>query len=125
MSAPKVLVIVRDPRLRRAVDATLRRHSLDVAHCDSLESVASRVSDSPGEVVLLDWSKAGALLAEERRAEIRQVCGHRPIVLLVPDSWTRLLTAEEFGVTRLLSKTGGMADLLDALMSAAGATSAG
>ena len=119
----RVLVVVRDARLRSAVDATLRANGMQVVHCDSVESVAKSISGSPGEVVLLDWSKTGGLLTEERRADMRDLCRRTPVVLLVPERWMRLVTAEQLGVAALLPKTSGMASLVEALISAAGADS--
>jgi DNA-binding NtrC family response regulator len=118
---PRVLVVVRDARLRTALEATLRAHGMQVVHCDSVESMASNVSGSPGEVVLLDWSKTGGLLTDERRADMRELCRRTPVVLLVPERWMRLVTAEGLGVVTLLPKTSGMLTLLEALVSAAGA----
>jgi DNA-binding NarL/FixJ family response regulator len=125
MSGPRVLVVVRDARLRSAVDTSLRLNGMQVVHCDAADSIGTSLSGSPGEVVLLDWSKSGGLLTEDRRWEMRQLCCQTPVVLLVPERWTRLMTAEEFGVARLLSKDSGMNDLLEAVMSAAGAEAAG
>jgi DNA-binding NtrC family response regulator len=118
---PRVVVVVRDARLRAALEATLRAHGMQVVHCDSVDSMASSVSGTPGEVVLLDWSKTGGLLTEERRADMRELCRRTPVVLLVPERWMRLVTAEDLGVVTLLPKTSGMTTLLDALVSAAGA----
>jgi DNA-binding NtrC family response regulator len=117
----RVLLVVRDGRLRAAVDASLRALGMQVVHCDSVENVASSISGAAGEVVLLDWSKTGGLLTEERRADMRELCRRTPVVLLVPERWMRLVTAEELGVVRLLPKSSGMASLLEALVSAAGA----
>jgi DNA-binding NtrC family response regulator len=117
----RVLVVVRDARLRSAVDATLRANRMQVVHCESVESMAKSISGIPGEVVLLDWSKTGGLLTEERRADMRELCRRTPVVLLVPERWMRLVTAEELGVVTLLAKSSGMASLLEALVSAAGA----
>jgi DNA-binding NtrC family response regulator len=118
---PRVLVVVRDARLRAALEAALRAHGMQVVHCDSVESMASSVSGTPGEVVLLDWSKTGGLLTEERRADMRELCRQTPVVLLVPERWMRLVTADDLGVVTLLPKTSGMATLLEALVRAAGA----
>jgi DNA-binding NtrC family response regulator len=118
---PRVLVVVRDARLRAALEAALRAHGMQVVHCDSVESMASSVSGTPGEVVLLDWSKTGGLLTEERRADMRELCRQTPVVLLVPERWMRLVTADDLGVVSLLPKTSGMASLLEALVRAAGA----
>ena len=117
----RVLVVVRDARLRSAVDATLRAHGAHVVHCDSVESVGSSISGRPGEVVLLDWSKSAGLLSEGRRGDMRELCRQTPVVLLVPERWMRLVTAEELGVLALLPKTSGMASLLAALAGAAAA----
>jgi DNA-binding NtrC family response regulator len=117
----RVLLVVRDGRLRAAVDASLRALGMQVVHCDSVENVASSISGAAGEVVLLDWSKTGGLLTEGRRADMRELCHRTPVVLLVPERWMRLLTAEQLGVVTLLPKTSGMASLLEALISAAGA----
>jgi DNA-binding NarL/FixJ family response regulator len=121
----RVLVVVRDARLRRAVDAALGACRVQVVHCASIDSVGGSLAGALGEVVLLDWSKAGGLLTDERRADMRQLGRQTPIVLLVPERWTRLVTAQELGVARLLSKNSGMVGLLEALMSAAGAQAAG
>jgi hypothetical protein len=52
---------------------------------------------------------------------MRELCRRTPVVLLVPERWMRLVTAEDLGVVTLLPKTSGMTTLLDALVSAAGA----
>src|SRR5919199_3838391 len=109
----RVLLVVRDGRLRAAVDASLRALGMQVVHCDSVENVASSISGAAGEVVLLDWSKTGGLLTEGRRADMRDLCQRTPVVLLVPERWMRLLTAEQLGVVTLLPKTSGMASLLE------------
>jgi DNA-binding NtrC family response regulator len=119
----RVLVVVRDARLRTAVGASLRALGMQVVHCDSVESVAGSVLGAPREVVLLDWSKTGGLLTEERRADMRELCRRTPVVLLVPERWMRLVTAEQLGVLKLLPKTSGMVSLLEALVSAAAAGS--
>src|ERR1043165_5902520 len=108
---PRVLVVVRDARLRAALEATLRAHGMQVVHCDSVESVVGNVSGSPGEVVLLDWSKTGGLLTEHRRADMRELCRRTTVVLLVPERWMRLVTADDLGVVTLLPKTSGMLTL--------------
>jgi DNA-binding NtrC family response regulator len=118
---PRVLVVVRDARLRSAVDATLRANGMQVVHCDSIESVGDSIAGRPGEVVLLDWSKTAGLLTEGRRGDMRELCRQTPVVLLVPERWMRLVSAEELGVLALLPKTSGMASLLEALAGAAGA----
>jgi DNA-binding NtrC family response regulator len=118
--APRVLVVVRDARLRAAMDATLRAYGLQVVDCESVEHAAASITGGPGEVVLLDWSKTEGLLTSLRRAEMRQLCGQTPIVLLVPERWLRLVTAEELGVAKLLPKTSGLAGLVEALVRAAG-----
>jgi hypothetical protein len=51
---------------------------------------------------------------------MRQLCQATPVVLLVPERWTRLLTAEELGVARLLPKNSGLQSLLEALVGTAG-----
>lgn len=117
----RVLVIVRDARLRTAVDASLRALGMQVVHCESVDSISGSISGTPGEVVLLDWSKTSGLLTEGRRAEMRELCHRTPVVLLIPERWMRFVTAEELGVVTLLPKTSGMASLLHALVSAAGA----
>ena len=119
----RVLVVVRDARLRSAVDAALRTLGLQVVHCESVDNVGSSISGAPGEVVLLDWSMTGGLLTEGRRADMRELCQRTPVVLLVPERWMRLVTAEQLGVAALLPKTSGMASLVEALISAAGADS--
>jgi DNA-binding NtrC family response regulator len=118
---PRVLVVVRDARLRGALEATLRAHGMQVVQCESVETLASSLLGNPGEVVLLDWSKTGGLLTDERRADMRALCRRTPVVLLVPERWMRLVTAEALGVVTLLPKTSGMDSLLQALVSAAGA----
>jgi DNA-binding response OmpR family regulator len=118
--APRVLVVVRDARLRASVDAALRAHGLQVVDCGSVEHVAAGATGGPGEVVLLDWSKTEGLLTNERRAEMRQLCRQMPILLLVPERWLRLITAEELGVTKLLPKASGMVSLVETLVSLAG-----
>jgi DNA-binding NtrC family response regulator len=120
---PRVLVVVRDARLRSALDAALRTHGMQVVHCDSAERIASNISGAPGEVVLLDWSKTGGLLTDEHRADMRELCQRTPVVLLVPERWMRLVTAEQLSVRKLLAKTSGMDTLLEALVSTAGADS--
>ena len=116
----RVLVVVRDTRFRAAVDAALRAVGLDVVHCASVGALAGSITRRCGEVVLLDWSKTDGLLTAEHRAEMRQLCQATPVVLLVPERWTRLLTAEELGVARLLPKNSGLQSLLEALVGTAG-----
>ena len=93
---------------------------MQVVHCESVESVPANLTGEPGEVILLDWSKTDGLLTDERRSDMRQLCRRTPVVLLVPERWMRLITAEELGVTKLLPKTGGMASLVETLVSLAG-----
>ena len=121
LGRPRVLVVVRDARLRAAVQTTLRACGMQVVHCESVEGVPTSLTGEPGEVILLDWSKTDGLLTEDRREDMRQLCRRAPVVLLVPERWMRLVTAEELGVLALLPKTSGMASLLEALAGAAAA----
>jgi DNA-binding NarL/FixJ family response regulator len=115
----RVLVVVRDARLGAAIGATLRQHGAEVVACASVAALGAAVSHQPREVGLLDWSMADGLLTEEHRGDLHHLGRLVPIVLLVPSRWARLLSAEEFGVARVLPKSSGADALLEALISAA------
>lgn len=116
----RVLVVVRDRRLRDAIDAILHSDGIEVVHCASVAALGASVMRRSREVVLLDWSKAEGLLTEAQRDDLRLLCRLVQVVLLVPDRWSRLLKAEDLGVARVLPKGCESDTLLATLASAAG-----
>jgi DNA-binding response OmpR family regulator len=111
----RVLLVIRDARLRGALDATLRAHGIHVVQCASVGDLGSSASREAGEVALLDWSLTEGLLTEEHRPDLRTLGRLVPIALLVPGPWRRLLSAEDLGVAVLVPKPCGAEALLGLL----------
>jgi DNA-binding response OmpR family regulator len=109
----RIVLAVRDRRLRQVLASTLRERGYVVDEQESAENLSNAGGD--GGVVLLDWTAAGGLLAPEQRSSLRSLAGEVPLVLMVPGRWRHLLTAADLGVGGLLHKPFGEDALLDAL----------
>jgi DNA-binding response OmpR family regulator len=110
----RILLVVRDPRLRPALDVLLRGEGFEPVACAGIASLATRSSDSD-EIVLLDWTMAEGLLADEHRPGLRALARRVPIVLMVPSRWASLLSEEDLGIAALLPKPFNADALLAAL----------
>ena len=120
----KVLLVERDSRLREAIESVLEAEGIAVVRCATLEELVESATGADDEVALLAWTAAGGLLGEEQRPRLRALSERVPLVLMVPSSWRKLITAGQLGVAGVLAKPFGADVLLAALQSAAGAGSA-
>jgi DNA-binding response OmpR family regulator len=115
----RVLLVIRDSRLRLGVAALLREAGIETVDCAGVAVLGAVAARTPGEVALLDWTVAEGLLAEEHRPGLRALGRLVPIVLLVPRRWCGLLDPADLGVV-LLAKPFDAETLLAALRSAGG-----
>ena len=111
---PCILLVVRDARLRAGLDALLRDEGFEPVVCPGIASLATRSGDSD-EIVLLDWTMAGGLLADEQRPGLLALARRVPIVLMVPSRWASLISEEDLGIAALLPKPFNADALLAAL----------
>lgn len=121
----RVLLVERETRLRDAIEAVLKAEGVQVTRCAGLADVIESGHGAAGEVALLAWTAAGGLLAEDQRPQLRALSERVPLVVMVPSSWRRLVTADRLGVAGILAKPFGAEALMVALRAAAGSAPAG
>ena len=79
----RVVLAVRDQRLRQAIGTTLREAGYIVEDSDGLEALA-RADSEADAIGLLDWTLAGSWLQDDQRGELRDLAARLPLVLMVP-----------------------------------------
>ena len=101
---PRILMVLRDSRLRAALDILLRGEGFEPVTCTGIASLTTAASGESDEIALVDWTMAEGLLAEEHRPGLRALGRRVPMVIMVPCRWASLLSEEDLGIAALLPK---------------------
>ena len=100
----RILLVLRDSRLRAALDVLLQGEGFDPVTCAGIASLTTAASGESDDIALVDWTMAEGLLAEEHRPGLRALARRVPMVLMVPCRWASLLSEEDLGIAALLPK---------------------
>jgi DNA-binding NtrC family response regulator len=100
----RILLVLRDSRLRAALDVLLQGEGFEPVTCAGIASLTTAACGESDEIALVDWTMAEGLLAEEHRPGLRALARRVPMVLIVPCRWASLLSEEDLGVAALLPK---------------------
>ncbi len=111
----RVFLVERDSRLREAIESVLQAEGIGVVRCDGVTNLFEAATGAAGEVALLAWTAASGMLGEDQRPRLQALSGLVPLVLMVPSSWRKLVTAEQLGVAGVLAKPFGADALIAAL----------
>jgi len=116
----RVLLLEPNAALRAAIATILcaERYRVDVV--ESLEQLLAESAPFESTVALVAWQGMQGLLAEERRADLRDVARRVRLVVMVPRPWWRLLQATDLSriVTGLIAKPFEADELLATLQTA-------
>ena len=100
----RVLLVEPNVAVRSEIVELLSREQYEVQVCDSLDQVVRVSGESRCDVALVAWSSMGGLLVEEHRHDLVEYVRRLHLVVMVGQSWARLLDAEDLGGAHILEK---------------------
>jgi len=109
----RVFVVEPNAALRAGMVEILESERYAVYPCGSLDEVMREDARVRCDVALVAWQSMNGLLSDDNRRDLAECVQRLHLVIMVPQSWGRMLESEDLGGAVLLQKPFRAEQLLD------------
>ena len=100
----RIFVVEPHAALRAGIVEILESENYEVQVCGSLDEVVRAAATDRCDVALVAWQSMNGVLSDEHRADLIQYVRRLHLIIMIPQSWGRMLDAADLGGARLLEK---------------------
>jgi DNA-binding response OmpR family regulator len=100
----RVFVVEPNAALRAGIVEILEAERYAVRQCGSLDQVVREDETDHCDVALVAWQSMNGLLSDEHRQDLAECVRRLHLIVMVPQSWGRMLESEDLGGAVLLEK---------------------
>jgi DNA-binding response OmpR family regulator len=118
LPAPRIFVVEPHTALRTGIVEIVESENYDVHVCGSLDEVVRAAATDRCDVALVAWQSMNGLLSDEHRGDLTQYVRRLNLIIMIPQSWGRMLDAEDLGGASLLEKPFRAEELLSSIAAA-------
>jgi len=111
----RIFVVEPHTALRAGIVEILESENYEVHVCGSLDDVVRAAATNGRDVALVAWQSMNGLLSDEHRGDLAQYVRRLHLIIMIPQSWGRMLGAQDLGGARLLEKPFRAEELLGSI----------